>query len=87
MSVYKDFVNEISERLDKIKSSKTVTKDDINSIRVTIKRATDGISSNDAIFHNVIQTVSSSLGPEAAYYCNESLYFSYTFSILRERVK
>lgn len=77
MEIYKDYVKFTNEKLNSIRTQGFVQELDIKSIQKQIVEYQNMLSDYDKAFHNVIQTVSPSLQPEAAEHCNESLYFSY----------
>ncbi len=77
MCIYSELVNEIKSTLLNVHNKGFVETFDIEGMQKHVKEYQTQLSDSDKSFHNIIQTVSASLKPEAAEHCNESLYFSY----------
>lgn len=77
MEIYKSLVGEIDKLLSSIKKTGYVTESDIEKIERITEQSDLKLDNSNKAFYNIIQTVTSSLRSEAAYQCNESLYFSY----------
>jgi hypothetical protein len=87
MDIYKSYVEFTNKELNSIRSQGFVKQSDIKKIQEQIIEYQNMLSDYDKAFHNVIQTVSASLQPEAAEYCNESIYFSYIMNKYFNEVK
>ncbi|GAB5564110.1 MAG: hypothetical protein Wins2KO_11730 [Winogradskyella sp.] len=80
MDIYNEFITRMNSLFINIRNKKVLTLSEIEELDNIIISCENQLLSSDKSFHNVIQTVSASLQPDAAFYCSESLYFSYLLS-------
>lgn len=75
-----NFITDIENELEEIKSRKRLDLSSIDRLKKIVKKSKEALQSNKHDFYFTLQTVSPSLQPYAGEYCNEVMYFDYTLT-------